>query len=101
MFELRFWGITFQTNLFDSTTSLESDQSFAMKVKSGFGRVSTLGRNPTILEDNTIYVHMDHDKNVLHDGYIIDFVHDATENYFERGKFGCREFYVTKLLSLC
>ena len=67
-----------------------------MKVKSGFRSMSTLGRIPTILEDNTIYIHLNHDKNVLHDSYIIDFVHDATENYFERGKYGCINFHVTK-----
>ena len=32
----------------------------------------------------------------LCDTYILDVVHDATENYFERGKFGCRNFHVTK-----
>ena len=41
-------------------------------------------------------MHVDHDKNVLHDSYIIDFVHDAIENYFERGKYGCRNFHPTK-----
>ena len=37
-----------------------------------------------------------HEKNDLCDIYILDVVHDATENYFERGKFGCRNFHVTK-----
>src|SRR4051812_34726955 len=32
----------------------------------------------------------------LCDSYILDVVHDATENYFERGKFGYRNFHVTK-----
>ena len=35
-------------------------------------------------------------KHDLCDSYILDVVHDATENYFERGKFGCRNFHVTK-----
>jgi hypothetical protein len=30
------------------------------------------------------------------DIYIIEFVHDATENYYERGKYGCWNFHVTK-----
>jgi hypothetical protein len=31
----------------------------------------------------------DHEKHALHDIYIVDFVHDATENYYERQKYGC------------
>src|SRR4051794_16816906 len=27
---------------------------------------------------------------------IVDFVHDITESYYERGKYGCRNFHVTK-----
>ena len=33
-------------------------------------------------------MHMDHDKNVLCDGYIVDFINDASESYYERGKHG-------------
>ena len=35
-------------------------------------------------------------KNDLCDTYIVEFVHDATESYYERGKYGCRNFHVTK-----
>ena len=42
------------------------------------------------------FVLVDHEKHVLCDSYIVEFVHDATENYFERGKFGCINFHVTK-----
>jgi hypothetical protein len=38
----------------------------------------------------------DHEKHALCDIYIGEFVHDATENYYERGKYGCWNFYVTK-----
>ena len=41
-------------------------------------------------------MHMNHDKNVLSDGYILDFINDATESYYERGKYGCRNFHGTK-----
>jgi hypothetical protein len=34
------------------------------------------------------FMHVAHDKNVLGDSYIIDFIHDATESYYERGKHG-------------
>src|SRR4051812_17166900 len=30
---------------------------------------------------------VDHDKNVLCDTYIFDFIHDPTENYYERGTY--------------
>ena len=33
-------------------------------------------------------MHVAHDKNVLCDSYIVDFIHDATESYYERGKHG-------------
>ena len=33
-------------------------------------------------------MHVDHDKNVLCDGYIVDFINDAIESYYERGKHG-------------
>ena len=37
-----------------------------------------------------------HEQHALCDSYIVDVVHDATENCFERGKFGCRNFHLTK-----
>jgi hypothetical protein len=33
-------------------------------------------------------MHMAHDKNVLCDSYIVNFIHDATESYYKRGKHG-------------
>ena len=33
-------------------------------------------------------MHVAHDKNVLCDSYIVNFIHDATESYYERGKHG-------------
>jgi hypothetical protein len=30
------------------------------------------------------------------DIYVVEFVHDATENYYERGKYGCWNSHVTK-----
>src|ERR1043165_3040983 len=47
------------------------------------------------VEKNT-RVLVGHEQHDLCDNYILDVVHDATENYFERGKFGCRNFQVTK-----
>jgi len=50
------------------------------------------------VESNDTFMHVDHDKNALCDSYIVDFIHDAAENYFERGKYGYRNLHVTKFL---
>jgi hypothetical protein len=66
--------------------------------ESGFGELMTLVNvNPTILEDYKTFMHVDHVENMLCDGYIVKFEYDPTCNYYERGKYGCRNFYVTKL----
>ena len=70
---------------------------------------------PTIPKENFAYVEsskismlVDHEKNALCDGYIVEFIHDATEDYYEGGIYACRscnntEFplYVLKILKLC
>ena len=40
---------------------------------------------------------MDLVKNMFCDSYIVEFAYDPTCNYYERGKYGCRNFHVTKL----
>ena len=42
------------------------------------------------------YVLLDHDKHDLCDRYFVEFVHDATENYYKRGKYGFINCHVTK-----
>src|SRR5215208_5747737 len=42
------------------------------------------------------FMHETHDKNALCDSYIVEFAHVSTESYYERGKYGCRNFHVTK-----
>ena len=44
------------------------------------------------VESNNISMHVDQQKNALCDSYIVEFVHDATENYYERGTHGSRYF---------
>ena len=46
--------------------------------------------------------------NDLCDGYVVEFLHDATENYYEGGIYSCRScnnikfhLYVLKILKLC
>ena len=71
---------------------------------------------PTIInEKNFAYVEsskfsmlVDHEKNALGAGYIVKFIHDATENYYEGGIYACRNcnnikfpLYVLKILKLC
>ena len=43
------------------------------------------------------FMHETHDKNALCDSYIVEFAHVATESYYERGKYGCKSFHVTKM----
>src|SRR3954463_8657412 len=45
--------------------------------------------------ENYTRVLLGHEQHDLCDSYILYVVHDTTENYFERGKIGCRNF-VTK-----
>ena len=53
--------------------------------------------NPTILEECQLCMHVDHVENMLCDSYIVEFDYDPTCNYYERGKYGWRNFHVTKL----
>ena len=42
-------------------------------------------------------MHVDHEENILCGSYIVEFDYDPTCNYYERGKYGHRNFHVTKL----
>ena len=65
--------------------------------ESGFGEVMTLvDVNPTILEDYKTFMHVDQEEKILYDFYIVKLEYDPTYNYYERGKYGCRNFHVTK-----
>src|SRR4051812_11224268 len=55
-----------------------------------------LSYHPKDRVENYTRVLVGREQHDLCDSYILDVVHDATENYFERGKFGCRNFHVTK-----
>ena len=64
--------------------------------------------NPTIFEEHQLCLHVDHEKNILCDSYIVEFVHDASENYYERGSYAstyCNSIklplHVFKFLKLC
>ena len=42
-------------------------------------------------------MHVDCVENILNDSYFVEFSYDPTCNYYERGKYGFRDFCVTKL----
>ena len=53
--------------------------------------------NPTILEECQLCMHVDRVENMLYDSYFVEFAYDPTCNYYERGEYGHRNFYLTKL----
>ena len=60
------------------------------------------------MESNKFSMPVDHEKNVLCDSYIVEFIHDATENYYQGGISACMNcsninfpLYVLKILKLC
>ena len=55
-----------------------------------------LSYHPKNRVENNTRVLVGHEQHDLCDSYILDVVHDTTENYFGRGKFGCRNFHITK-----
>ena len=71
---------------------------------------------PTIVDENKfayvesskIPMQVYHEKNALCAGYMVEFIHDATENYYEKGSYAstyCNNIkfplYVLKILKLC
>ena len=53
--------------------------------------------NPTILEECQLHMHVDRVENMLCDSYFVEFSYDPTCNYYERVKYGRRNFCLTKL----
>ena len=77
---------------------MENVQSYEIFGKSGFGEVMTLFYdNPTISEECQLCMHVNHQEKILFYSYIVEFDYDPTCNYYERGKYGGRNFHVTKL----
>ena len=75
-----------------------------------------VGFAPTIIdenkfayvESNKISMLMHHEKDALCDSYIVEFIHDATGNYYEGGTNACRNcnnikfpLYVLKISKFC
>ena len=57
-------------------------------------------KNFACVESNKISMLVDHGKNALCDGYIVEFIHDATENYYEGGIYACRIAIISSFLSM-
>ena len=60
------------------------------------------------MESSKISMQVDHEKNALGAGHIVEFIHDATDNYYERGSYASTfgnnikfPLYVLKVLKLC
>ena len=53
-------------------------------------------KNFAYMESSKISMLVDHKKNALCDDYIVEFIHDATENYYEGGIYACRSYNNTK-----
>jgi hypothetical protein len=50
---------------------------------------TTMKKNDYVyMESINSCMHVAHHKNVLGDSYIVNFIHDASESYYERGKYG-------------
>ena len=59
-------------------------------------------KNFAYVESSKISMFVDHEKNALGAGYIVEFIHDATENYYEGGIYACRNCNNIKFpLSMC
>ena len=49
---------------------------------------TTINSNDYAYVESNNFMHVAHDKNVSCDSYIVEFINDATESYYERGKHG-------------
>ena len=72
--------------------------------------MSTLGTSDPAIpnEENFAYVEsskismlVDHEKNALCDGNIVELIYDATENCYEGGIHACRVPIISSFLSIC
>ena len=73
-----------------------------------FAPTTIYENNFAYVESNKISMLMHHEKNALCDSYIVEFIHDATANYYEGVIYACRNcnnikfpLYVLKVLKSC
>ena len=53
------------------------------------------------VESNKSFMHIDHEKNALCDSYIVESIHDATENYYEGEYMLVGIAIISSFLSMC
>ena len=102
------WGNDFSYDL-ENLFKPHDEYDICNNIESGFGEVMTLvDDNPTIFEERQLCMHVDHENKALGVGYIVEFIHDATENYYERGSYAstyCNSIklplHMLKFLKLC
>ena len=75
-------------NHYDNVYAIKNDDCLTLTI--------TKEKNFAYEESSNTFMLVDHEKHVLCDSYFVEFVHDATENYYERGKYGSKSFHVTK-----
>src|SRR3954469_24373216 len=63
---------------------------------------------PLHVENKSTFLHVDHGNNALCDAYIVEFIRDPTENYYEKGTYAYRYFnnikfplFMVNILNLC
>jgi len=52
-------------------------------------------KNFAYVECSKFSMQVNHENNALCSGYIVEFIHDATENYYEGGIYACRNTSTT------
>ena len=72
-----------------------------------FAPTTTHENKFSYVESSKISMLVGHEKNALCAGYIVELIHDATENYYEGGTYACRScnnikfpLYALKILKL-
>ena len=97
-------NVTYDLENIFGTNSENNDMESS---KLGDDRIANPLPTSDVIIDNSFsskntFLHVDHDENALCDSYIVYFIHDATENYYERGTHAYIYLNLIKIsLSLC
>ena len=58
-------------------------------------------KNFAYVESSKFSLLVDHENNALCDGYIVEFIHDATENYYEEECMPVGVAIISSFISMC
>ena len=85
-------------NLFGTNSENDNIESFKL---GDDGIENPLAISDMIIDNSfaskNTFLHVDHDENALCDSYIVEFIHDSTENYYERGTHAYRYLNFIKI----